>query len=131
LYERLNNSIEWQKEKMRMMGQTEKNGDYKKLSSQYDFDSYGRKVKRIFKGTRQQIQGARLLVRLLATLEMILKDADGDVAIRKGNKKDFIAALKLFEEVTLPKYFGILFTKNLFDDYSAVEPILSWECFGV
>ena len=63
----------------------------------------------------------------LATLEMIIKDPEADIVVRKGNRDDFIAALKLFERVTLPKYFHIIFPKPLFDDYSKVEPCVSWD----
>jgi hypothetical protein len=69
----------------------------------------------------------RMVVRLLATLEMILKDPDADIVVRDGNREDFKAAIKLFEHVVLPKYAKILFKSDLFDDYDAVEPYPSWE----
>lgn len=81
----------------------------------------------IYFGLPSQMEGARLCVRLLATLEMILKDPNSDICVRKGNNKDFIAAIRLFEEIVIPKYFGILFQEPLFDDYDSIEPIISWE----
>ena len=60
---------------------------------------------------------------------MILKDPNADIVIRPLNKKDFKAALKLFEKMTLPKHYGILFEENLFDDYNQVEPYPSWEAW--
>ena len=41
------------------------------------------------------LETMRLMVRLLATLEMVLKDPDSDVVIRYGNRDDFSAALKI------------------------------------
>ena len=61
---------------------------------------------------------------MLATLEMVIKDPDADVVVLPDNKEDFIAALKLFEQVILPKYFGILFKQDLFDDYEYIEPVI-------
>ena len=70
---------------------------------------------------------ARLLIRILATLEMIIKDPDADIAIRFGDREDFKAALKLMQKTTLPKYFGILFLDDLFDNYDDVEPYPCWD----
>jgi hypothetical protein len=78
-------------------------------------------------GTEEQKKEAQLVVRLLATLEMILKDPEADIAVRDGNREDFKAALKLFEYVILPRYFKTIFLTDLFDDYDAVEPYPSWE----
>jgi predicted ABC-class ATPase len=69
----------------------------------------------------------RLWVRMTATLDMILKDTASHVLVRKGNKKDFIAALHLLEKVTLPLYYKIYCKEPLFADYDAVEPVLPWE----
>ncbi len=70
---------------------------------------------------------ARLFVRAIATLEMILKDYNVPVLVRKGDRADFSAALQLLERITLPAYFDISFEKPLFDDYAAVEPVIPWE----
>ncbi|MFA6264073.1 MAG: hypothetical protein WCW33_02365 [Candidatus Babeliales bacterium] len=78
-------------------------------------------------GTEEQKTVVRLVVRLLATLEMILKDPEADIAVRDGNHEDFKAALKLFERVVLPRYFKMTFLTDLFDDYDAVEPYPSWD----
>lgn len=83
--------------------------------------------KTIFEGHPHQRPGAQLLARLLATIEMVVKDPDVHVGVRFGEKQDFIAALKLFEAVTLPHYFTLYFTEPLFDDYEQVEPFPSWQ----
>jgi len=69
----------------------------------------------------------QLFVRTVATLEMLLKDKNSTVIVRKGNKKDFMAALVLLERITLPAYFGARHNGPLFDDYSQVEPVIPWE----
>ncbi|MFH1831551.1 MAG: hypothetical protein ABH827_01995 [bacterium] len=92
-------------------------------------DSGGQRKKRkryIFLGRQEQKAGIRCWVRLIATLEMIAKDPDSNIAVRYGNKKDFKAAVLLLEKMTLPLYFGITYKENLFDDYDAVEPYPSW-----
>lgn len=77
-------------------------------------------------GTKEQRPIIMTLVRLLATLEMIIKDPDANIVVRSGNRKDFKAALKLYERVVLPYFFGIIFKEPLFDDYSKVEPYPDW-----
>lgn len=69
----------------------------------------------------------KMFVRLLATLEMVVKDPDAHIVVRFGNRKDFKAALELYEKVTLPYFFGILFKDPLFKDYDKVEPYPSWD----
>ena len=68
-----------------------------------------------------------LWVRAIATLEMLIKDPQTPILVRKGVKEDFVAALRLLERVTLPRYFGIYLDKNLFADYYAVQPVIAWE----
>lgn len=74
-----------------------------------------------------RVQIIALWVRLMATLDMILKDPKTEIFIRKGNKEDFMAALKLLEKITLPVFFGIQCKGPLFDDYTEVEPVISWD----
>lgn len=81
----------------------------------------------VYIGSEQQEPAARLAIRLLATLDMILKDPESSVVIRNGNREDFKAALKLFEYVIVPRYFKTIFANRLFSDYDAVEPYPSWE----
>lgn len=69
----------------------------------------------------------RTWVRAIATLEMILKDPQAWVITRKGSREDFAATLELLERITLPKYFGVKLDKPLFDDYLAVDPVISWD----
>ncbi len=70
---------------------------------------------------------AQLVVRLLATLEMVLKDPDANVAVRMNNHEDFKAAIKLLEHVILPTYCNTFVNGQLFDDYDQVEPYPSWQ----
>ncbi|MFA5306695.1 MAG: hypothetical protein WC365_04560, partial [Candidatus Babeliales bacterium] len=81
----------------------------------------------VYIGSEQQEPAARLAIRLLATLDMILKDPESAVVVRNGNREDFKAALKLFEYVVTPRYFKTIFANRLFSDYDAVEPYPSWE----
>lgn len=74
-----------------------------------------------------RIPGIRLWVRAIATLDMILKDVDSRIIIRKDNNQDFLCAVQLLEYVTLPLYFGIQCKQPLFSDYTSVEPLISWE----
>lgn len=71
-------------------------------------------------------EAAQLVVRMLATIEMIVKDPDADIVVRYKNKEDFKAAIWLLEKITLPKYFKLVFLRDLFEDYNAVEPYPSW-----
>ena len=71
----------------------------------------------------------RMVVRLLATLEMVLKDPDADVVVRMGNQEDFKAALKLLEMIVLPQYCNLYVDGPLFDDYDLVEPYPSWSAW--
>jgi len=108
-----------------------KNGPYKKIKENAKGEKektiIGAGERKIFLGNPDQRYVVQTLARVLATIDMIVKDPDSDIIIRYGNREDFKAALKLFEKITLPKSFGLLFTKNLFDDYTIVEPYPSWE----
>jgi len=75
---------------------------------------------RIRLGKKKEVKICRLIVRALATLEMVMKDATSDIAVRNGDKKDFVAALHMFEKIVLPTYFDIVFESNLFENYQAV-----------
>jgi hypothetical protein len=81
----------------------------------------------VLEPTDLRIPGIRLWVRAIATLDMILKDTEAKVLVRKGNKEDFSAAVQLLEQYTLPDCFGILCKSPLFADYTTVEPLISWD----
>lgn len=83
-------------------------------------------LRKIYLGSERNRQAAQMFVRLLVTLDMIVKDPDSDIVVRYGNRNDFKAALWLFEKVTLPRYFGMYFPNGLFDNYDNVEPYPSW-----
>ncbi len=139
LYEKLKESAMWEQEWQDMVKKAIKNSKKKKNPKKKEQDSdkkekkkktgmfNKKKERKIFLGTKEQASAARLFIRMLATLEMIIKDPDANIAVRKGNREDFKAAVKLLEKVTLPKYFGILFQKDLFDDYDYVEPYPCWD----
>ena len=89
-------------------------------------DSSAEKKKKISVNSAQG-RSIALWVRAIATLEMLIKDPQAPVLVRKGVREDFVAALRLLERVTLPRYFGIYFDKDLFSDYWAVQPVIAWE----
>ncbi|MFH0898249.1 MAG: hypothetical protein V1855_01600, partial [bacterium] len=101
-------------------------GQKQKNQKQQSRSPKKKRQKKFYWGRDEQKDGVRLWVRLIATLEMIVKDPDSPVAVRFGDKKDFKAALHLLEKAVLPRYFNIIFKKSLFDDYDAVEPYPSW-----
>ncbi|MFA6535038.1 MAG: hypothetical protein WCS92_02155 [Candidatus Babeliales bacterium] len=106
--------------------QNNPNTDPKSKKIKRRYMEHGRVVK-FYEGIDEQRFAARLFVRLVATLEMILKDPDSEIVVRFGNRDDFKSALKLLESITLPTYFGILFKEPLFEDYDQVEPYPSWD----
>jgi len=67
----------------------------------------------------------RLYLRMVATLDMLVKDLAGDFALRRANKQDFIAHIKLLEGITLPWIFGLFSPNALFDSYEDVAPVVS------
>lgn len=129
LYVELMRSEKWARERQLLFDEAKKNGEFP-INDSLKL-TLGKKEKNgyvgTFTGLSTQKEGVRLCIRSLATLEMILKDPNSDICVRKGNKKDFIAAIKLLEEVVIPKYFGILFAEPLFDNYDSIEPIIPWE----
>lgn len=74
-----------------------------------------------------RIPAIKLWLRMVATLEMILKDTQTEIVVRKGNKEDFIACLKILQTFTLPQFFNIQIPFPLFEDYHKVEPVISWQ----
>jgi hypothetical protein len=129
LYTQLKESMHWKMELDELQEKAEKNSRKlanKKLPVRTKAGSKVQKKKKIVLGLEHQKHGAQLLLRMLATLEMIMKDPEADVVIRKGNRDDFKAALKLMEATILPEYFNIYFVDKLFEDYDRVEPYPSW-----
>ncbi len=128
LYLELKKNSNWYDEYKRLYQQARQNGYYDP-SKTFNTVRHTGEVKNIYLGTQKMKTGAALFVRMIATLEMIVKDADSDIVVRKGNKQDFVAALHLIEKITLPRYFGIIFEEPLFDDYTKVEPVIHWSEF--
>ena len=81
---------------------------------------------------KEQKYSSQLVVRALATLELIIKDPYGDIAVRCKDKSkfldrdDFVASVKLFEKITMPTYFHLISEENLFKDYAKVKPLVQF-----
>lgn len=123
----------WRYEQEDQQKSAKKNGSYKGPSARYPHDK-SKKPKAPFDnnqkvhfGTSAYKSLAQIVIRLLATLEMIIKDPDADIVVRDGNREDFKAAIKLFEHVILPTHCGLVFFDDLFDDYDVVQPYPSWD----
>lgn len=86
-----------------------------------------RRIVDIYLGQEEDKPRLQTAIRLMATLEMVVKDPDANIAVRFGNRDDFKAALKLLEKTILPYYFGIYYKEDLFTDYDHVEPLPSWD----
>jgi hypothetical protein len=106
---------------------------YNQINSQQLWDKIKEEVRSLKQGKMQtiaaydsRIPGICLWVRIVATIDMVLKDMRSEIIVRKGNKQDFVAALKLLETITLPSYFGITCAQPLFADYDTVDPVISW-----
>jgi hypothetical protein len=67
---------------------------------------------------------AQLFVRIIATMEMLVKDLDADFVVRRSNKNDFVACIAMMEAVTLSWVYGLYSDETLFDDYEKVEPLV-------
>ena len=74
-----------------------------------------------------RIPKIQLWLRSIATLEIICKDPKSDMLVRKGDKMDFILAVKLLEKITLPLYFNITHKEALFSHYEQIQPVIPWE----
>lgn len=126
LWQALEDDKHWRFDSKDRLKTAMNNGTYQKPGSRQESgSSWG--TRRIMLGAHEHIPLAQMVVRLLATLEMFVKDADADVVVRDGDRDDFKAALKLFEHVVLPRYCNIIFAEDLFDDYDDVEPYPSWD----
>lgn len=68
-----------------------------------------------------------LMVRALATLEMIAKDQLTMIVTRRGNQEDFKAALLLIEKHLLVEVLHTQIEGPLFADYHTVEPVIPWD----
>lgn len=109
----------------KMLEKATKNGPY---NARRDFCKMVQKSeKNVYLGTDAQRKIVRKIIRLLATLEMMIKDPDASIVVRYPNRDDFAAALKLFEHVVLPEHLGVIFKNDLFNDYEEVEPYPSWD----
>lgn len=121
LHERLQESIFWKNEVDSLIYATKYTGEFRQQGAGI---LGGQRI--TYKGDKQHRSVAKKFIRLWLTLEMIAKDPDADIAIRYGNRDDFKAALHLFEKITLPRYFGMIYSQDLFKNYDDVEPYPSW-----
>lgn len=80
-----------------------------------------RSIKNILIGSPWQEDIIRLALRMWLTLDMIIKDPEGELVVRTLNNDDIAAAVTLLEAFIMPKYFGLCFEHNLFPDYGAIE----------
>jgi hypothetical protein len=126
LLEKMSASLYWKSVYTEQQRYAKQNGLYDFNKIRFFYEDQGR-ANRICLGSEKDRFAAKLFVRLIATLEMVLKDPDSDIVVRFGNRQDFKAAIRLLEMVTLPTYFGLLFKEPLFKDYDAVEPYPSWD----
>lgn len=126
LLEKLAASFYWNSSYAEQIKRAQNNGIYDLNKINFLYEDQGR-VNKIYLGSEQNKFSAKLFIRLIATLEMVLKDPESDIVVRYGNREDFKAAVRLLEKITLPTYFGILFQEPLFEDYEKVEPYPSWD----
>lgn len=80
-----------------------------------------RSIKTILYGDVWQQEISREALRLWFTLDMIIKDPEGELVIRNKNPKDIASSVTFLEAFVLPKYLGFCFEHNLFPDYEAIE----------
>jgi hypothetical protein len=66
----------------------------------------------------------RLAVQALATMHFVMKNPNDLIMVRYGNHDDFVAALRLFEQLILPKYLQVATKGQLFNDYTMVAPLV-------
>lgn len=95
--------------------------DDKKMKIRYfkdDGEQTPIEEQKISLGKKEDVELWKFVIHSIALLEMIVKDVNSDVVVRRGNKSDFGAALHLLEKVALPTYFGTIYEQNLFNDYS-------------
>ncbi len=121
LYEKLKESVVWKSEFNTLVRSTMKKGEFQQRGA----GILGGQ-RNTYRGGKKHRSVAKMFIRLLITLDMVVKDPDADIVVRDGNRQDFRAALKLFEKVTLPRYFGMIYPENLFKNYDDVEPYPSW-----
>lgn len=139
LYTLLEQNIAWPYQQESLHLQAQRNGKVSFTEGVFSFEKTQatdpnkpavapkKTIKKKLLGHPLQRDGARHLIRLLATLEMIIKDPETNIIIRKNNREDFTAAIKLLEKITLPYYFHIIFDAPLFNDYESIEPYPSWD----
>lgn len=131
LLEKFKDSLYWKFEWQDFTDDAKKNGlspkQKENAAGQKENNVLGAGERKMYKARPDQRNAAQTLAILYATIDMVMKDPDSDVVIRYGNRDDFKAALKLFEKVTLPRSFGLVFNEDLFSNYDAVEPYPSWD----
>lgn len=80
-----------------------------------------RSIKKILIGSPWQEDIIRMALRMWLTLDMIIKDPEGDLIVRTLNTKDISTSVVLLEAFIMPKYFGLCFEHDLFPDYENIE----------
>ncbi len=79
--------------------------------------------KKLFYARQDQYQQLQVYARFVATLEMVVRDVNSDIVIRRDREEDFAGALRIVEQVILPQHFGIVCAEPLFKN--PVPPLVS------
>lgn len=80
-----------------------------------------RSIKNLLVGMPWQEDIIRYGLRMWFTLDMIIKDPEGELVVRNKNADDIAASVTLLEAFIMPKYLGLCFEHNLFPDYGNIE----------
>ncbi|MCK4499393.1 hypothetical protein KAU11_02785 [Candidatus Babeliales bacterium] len=84
-----------------------------------------KKQKNIMFCCDDQKEPIKLFIRSIVTLESILRDVRSDIVVRRGNKRDFRAGLKLWEQAVIPQCFRILCKDSLFARLKDFDPVIT------
>lgn len=124
----------WRYDRQQRLASAQKNGSFdiykKAVATIHTIDpkkAYLPGSNKIYLGEEKHAHIARIVVLLLASLDLMIKDPDAFVAIRQEEHEDFVAAVKLIENIVLPEYCNIIFKQPLFDDYSQLKPLVLFD----
>lgn len=100
-------------------------GDEPLPSGEVDYRGVRRDVPKTSLIAPWRVNGVKLFLQVVATLDAVCKDLDADFALRRGNHKDYVQHIRLMEEITLPWFFGLYSPEPLFESYEELRPLVA------
>jgi hypothetical protein len=122
----LNTSAYWQSQEKKLLVRARDNFERAQAEG-FDLDlgenlSFEERIRPI---SPEEYAPISLFVRLVATVELVLKDPDASIVLEKSSLNDYYAAVNMLERFVMPHYMGLVAMNPLFRSKEEAQPVIA------